>query len=109
MIRSKEEIEKAIQNLMEELIDTAKADNVISDDELAIINKIQDDLMNMQRQIFQVLESDLDDLEFRNLVSDFLEDTIKNAKSVAYDDNILTTDELFLLDKLEEIVHKMVE
>ncbi len=106
MYRKKEQIDREIDKLMKELNKIALFDDVISGDEQAIIDKIADQMKNMQEQIVQVLESELHDEEFNDLLMDCLNDTIVNVEKVAMLDGIITEDEKKLLGVLKEFVNR---
>ncbi len=106
MYRKKEQIDREIDKLMKELNKIALFDDVISGDEQAIIDKIADQMKNMQEQIMQVLESELHDEEFNDLLMDCLNDTIVNVEKVAMLDGIITEDERKLLGVLKEFVNR---
>lgn len=106
MYRNKDQIEKELASCMNDLKDVAMADGQISHDEKAILDQIENDFINLEKQLFQVLESDLQDHEFDDLVMDFLQDVIKDVISVAKKDGKITSDEQRLIRKIEEFVLK---
>jgi signal transduction histidine kinase len=104
--RDKDEIEKQISNLIRELRAVAMEDSRITMEEQALMDKIEEDAHQMQNQIIQVLESDLDDNEFADLVNDFLQDIISNAIKFAKADWVISEDEMRLIGKLLEFTDK---
>jgi hypothetical protein len=104
--RDKDEIEKEISNLIQELRAVALEDSRITMEEQALMDKIEEDAQQMQNQIIQVLESDLDDNEFADLVKDFLQDIISNAIKFAKKDWVISEDEMRLIGKLLEFTDK---
>jgi hypothetical protein len=106
LYRTKEEIDQQISNLIDKLRKTAMEDLQITFEEQAIMDKIEEDLQNLQSQIIQVLESELDDEEFDDLVNDFLNDIIHNIIDVAKLDGTISDDELRLINAVQDFVHK---
>ncbi len=104
MYRTREKIDKSIKILLEDLNNIALEDEIISDDEKAILDKINYELHNLQTQIMQILESDLDDDEFHDILKDTLHDIIVNVKIVADADGKITEDENKLLKRLQEFI-----
>ena len=50
----------------------------------------------------QILKDDLDDHEFLDIATQILQDIVENAKRVANKDEVVTDDEMRLLEKLTE-------
>ena len=104
MYRKKEQIDQEIDKLMTELNNVAMIDNVISQDENAIIAKIREELKNLEKQLVQILESELEDHEFNDILIDCLDDCIVKVEKVAMEDGIITDDEQQLIKVLKEFV-----
>ena len=104
MYRKKEQIDQEIDKLMTELNKVAMIDNVISQDENAIITKIREELKNLENQLVQILESELEDNEFNDILIDFLDDCIVKVEKIALEDGIITDDEQQLIKVLKEFV-----
>ena len=104
MYRSLENIQQAVKLCMSELKSIALQDNVITDDEKAILDKIEFDFSNLENQIIQVLESDLSEDEFQDLITDFLEDVVSNVTHLAMSDETITDDEQNLIDRIKKFV-----
>lgn len=107
MYRSLDNIQEAIKLCLKELRDIALEDQIITEDEQAIITKIEYDFNNLETQVVQVLESDLSEDEFQDLIADFLEDVVENVTLVAMADNHITEDEEKLIDRIRKFVEGM--
>ncbi len=102
MYRTAEEINEAITQCLIELREIALEDQIITQDERAILDKIEEDFKNLQNQVIQVLESDLPEDEFQDIILDFLDDTVENVVNIAMEDGTITKDEQNLINRLKE-------
>jgi len=104
MYHSLDNIQQAINTCLAELKEIALEDHVITDDEQAILTKISEDFTHLEKQVIQVLESDLSEDDFQDLILDFLSDIVTNATKVAMADHKITEDEQKLLDRIQKFV-----
>lgn len=102
MFRNEEEVKKKFNEFLESLIDTAMEDQKISSDEQVLIDCIKEDIEDLEEQIMQILSDDLDDTEFRDLMTQFMGDIIDHATKVANEDEEITEEESKLLNHLKE-------
>lgn len=100
MYRSKESINTEINTLLKDLYTIAREDNIISLDEKFILDEINQGLKNLQIQVFQILESNLSDEEFNDILIDLLHDIIDNVVKTAEADGVITGDEKKLVDRI---------
>ncbi|MCY3410148.1 MAG: hypothetical protein INQ03_00795 [Candidatus Heimdallarchaeota archaeon] len=106
MYRNKEEIDLAIENYLKNLQRVALKDDIITLDEERIISWAIDAFKNMQLQLYEVLESGLNDTEFYELLKDMQHDIIENALRIANEDDVITDDERALIDELHRALHQ---
>ncbi|MFW9992058.1 MAG: hypothetical protein ACFFD4_08340 [Candidatus Odinarchaeota archaeon] len=106
MYRNKDHIDQELQRCIRELREIALEDEEITPEEKALLDKIEEDFTQLEKQLFQVLESNLDDEEFQELLLDFLNHIADNAFKVAYEDGIISPDEQKLLDKIKDFINK---
>ena len=106
MYRNEDIIKKELADFYETLIEIAKADGVITDEELKILLTIEEGLKNLEDQLINVLKSELTDEEFRDLKHQILEDIIINTTAVAREDDVITEDEFILLERLREYANQ---
>ena len=108
MYRTKGQVDQAILTCIQDLEAIAMQDNVVTDDEKVLLEGIKHEFSNMQQQLVQVLESNLDEEEFNDLMYDMLGDIVTEAEKVANADHKISEDEKALLDRLSKLVHQGV-
>ena len=106
VIRDKEKIKAELKDLLDSLVEIAKEDGVITDDEANIIDEVGKGIEDLEHQVFQILNSDLSETDFKELTNEILKTLVYNATKVAMQDEVLTEDENRLLKKLEEFTEK---
>ncbi len=104
MYRNRREISKILEEVCVSLKEVALEDNEITSEEQAILDIVNTGIANLEEQIFQMLESELDETEFVDLVTEVFNDIIKNVVNEAKLDGIITSDEQKLIDKLRSFV-----
>lgn len=105
MYRTAEEIKIRLIRVTERLRQIAMEDEIITPDEQTILDIVKTGVKNLEIQVIQVLESDLGEEEFQDLVIEVFNDIIKNVVTAANLDGIITSDEQKLIDQLREIVN----
>ncbi|MDH5402643.1 MAG: hypothetical protein OEZ01_05275 [Candidatus Heimdallarchaeota archaeon] len=108
MHRTVEEINDLLDKFIDLLITTAMEDEILSSDEHAIIVSIKEDITNLQKQVIQILQDDLDESEFIDIIEQVFSSALENATRIAKADNIITEEEAILLQKLKEFVESGV-
>jgi hypothetical protein len=106
LLRDKNQIEQELQRCFRELREIALEDKEITSEEEAILNKIETDFTHLEEQLIQVLESNLDEEEFQELIREFLGSITENAYKIAYKDGIITLDEQKLLAKIKDFTSR---
>ncbi|RMG30585.1 MAG: hypothetical protein D6732_16080 [Methanobacteriota archaeon] len=104
MYRDRAEISTILNSVCIALKEVAMEDNEITQEEQAILDIVNTGISNLEDQILQMLESELDENEFVDLVTEVFNDIIKNVVNEAKLDGIITTDEQKLIDKLRSFV-----
>ncbi len=106
MHKSIEDIKKELNQLSESLESIALEDNQITEDEQAILDLVLRGITTLESQHLEILQTDLDDEEYKEIVLDFLRDLLYNAMNKAKEDGVVTPDEEKLLNKLESFIEK---
>lgn len=106
MYRTKDQIDTCIIECIKDLEEIAMRDNVLTEEEDLILDQIRSEFSNLQDQLIQVLESNLSESEFNELLIDMLHDIVENIMAVAMADNNISDDERVLIVKLHDFAHK---
>lgn len=100
MYRDRDMVIKFLQEVCISLEEIALEDNQITDEEQAILDIVKTGTRNLEEQVIQMLESELEDNEFIDLVTEVFNDIIKNVVYEAKLDGVITSDEQRLIDRL---------
>ena len=106
MHRTKDQIDAGIKECMCDLENIALRDKVISEEEALLLTKIRNEFSNLHDQLIQVLESNLSESDFNELLIDMLNDIVDNTMKVAMADNNISDDERALIVRLQDFVQK---
>lgn len=104
MYRTTEEINAAIKKCIYDLFEVALFDGEISPDEQAILDQVKIDFEKLEDQLVSMLKSDLDESEFQIIMNDFLKNSAQNALNIAKEDDLVTLDEQFLINSIQDFV-----
>jgi hypothetical protein len=107
MYRTAAEINHAIKKSIYDLFEVALFDGVISPDEQAILDQIKLDFEKLEDQLVDMLKSDLSDEEFQSVISNFLKEAIDRVTAIANEDDIITDDEKFLINRIQDFIEEL--
>ena len=107
MYRSTEEINAAIKKCIYDLFEVALFDGEITPDEQAILDQVKIDFEKLESQLVSLLKSDLDESEFQKVMNDFLTHAARNATAVANEDDLITLDEQFLINSMQDFIREI--
>ena len=91
-------LEDAFANLLSDMLHTAMEDRKITEDEIAILSFVQDQVEEYKYILAESLQRDPESLN--TLVHNALERLIGEAVSIAKQDNVISDDEIKLLRDL---------
>lgn len=106
MYRTKDQIDAGIKDCLSDLERIAMQDNVLTEEEALILDQIKHEFANLQDQLIQVLESNLSESEFNELLIDMLDDIVENIMAVAMADDNISDDERALIVRLQNFARK---
>ncbi|MHA2028772.1 MAG: hypothetical protein ACXAC2_11765 [Candidatus Kariarchaeaceae archaeon] len=107
MYRTTDEINHAIKKSIYDLFEVAMFDGVISNDEQAILDQIKLDFEKLEKQLVEMLKSDLEEDEFQSVINDFLKKAVNHATAIANEDDFITEDEEFLIRRIQDFIEEL--
>ncbi|OLS28920.1 MAG: hypothetical protein HeimC2_03580 [Candidatus Heimdallarchaeota archaeon LC_2] len=105
MKRDRNEIDNTLNVWLNKLKAVSRTDNVISEDEQALIDIIQEDFILLRSQLNDAVDTDLSDEEFDSVATDFLNDLVYKLIKSAKSDMVINNDELNLINALHKIAN----
>ena len=108
MRRDASTIKNSLNIIIDKLMKIAMSDNILTSDEEALIQSIKTDLTQVEQQLLQVLESDLSDDEFEDLLHQLLHTSLQNATKKAMEDGVVNYDERNILLQLNKLVEQII-
>ncbi len=99
-----EEIKIRVSRLLDTLVTLAMEDNIVTDEEEAIIERIRFALWSMENQFQDYIK--LNEFEFRNKVQDMFDRVIQEVMMKAREDGIITSDENRLITKIKDFLRE---
>ena len=105
MKRDRNEIDNTLNVWLNKLKAVSRTDNVISEDEQALIDIIQEDFILLRSQLNDAVDTDLSDEEFDSIATDFLNDLVYKLIKSAKSDMVINNDELNLINALHKIAN----
>lgn len=97
----------SIRDLFNQLLQKAQEDNVISNEEQAILDKIELDVDKYEKLLKSALEDDVITQTEAKELTDFRANILDGAWVVADGDSIINSDEAVLLNLLLKLLKKM--
>lgn len=105
MKRDRNDIQITLSKWIDKLKLISRSDNVILEDEQRLIDVVREDFVNLRSQLNDAIESDISDLEFKNISTDFLNDLVYKLIKTAKTDNVINNSELNLINALHKIAN----
>lgn len=102
MYRDRDEIKRNLQDFFTSLVALANEDDVITEEEQNVLDKIKEGIDDLEEQLFQVLESNLSIAEIKDIERQILQDIVHNTMNVIEEDGVVSKDESVLLTQLEK-------
>ena len=90
--------------MLDELINLANLDNLITEEEDMIIEACREKIWALQNEFTQMVENNLDLPSVRSKVKSMLKNIIHTAAEAARADGKITSDELYLVDRLNKYI-----
>ncbi len=101
--RTKEDIEKALNNLLDKATAIARADGIITDDEKELLDQLQLTVKDLDPGTYAILDNDLSEVEFRDLLDQLQKQIFENLlERLKKRKKQLTVDQQRLIDLLME-------
>jgi hypothetical protein len=98
------EIRYKLSNLIDHVIETAFQDKVISSDEETLIEVIRGEMRNLEKQIKQLVESQITIDSAEQRIRDMFEMVLTQTAQTAKNDGTITADELMIIDRLAKYI-----
>ncbi len=97
-----EEIRIRLSRLLDTLVTLAMEDNLVTDDEEAIIERIRFALWSLENEFQELIK--LDEYSFRNKMQSMFDKVLQDVISTARADGLITSDENRLIKKIKEFL-----
>ncbi len=103
MIRTREDIEKALNRLLDKAVAIARADGIITDEEKEILDQLKLSVRDLDPGTYEILDNDLSEVEFRDLLDQLQKQIFENLlQKLKKRSKPLTADQQRLIDLLME-------
>ncbi len=103
LIRTREDIEKALNRLLDKAVAIARADGIITDEEKEILDQLEVTVKDIDPGSYQILDNDLSEVEFRDLLDQLQRQIFENLLAkLQKRKKPLTEDQQRLIDLLME-------
>lgn len=101
--RTREDIEKALNNLLDKATSIARADGIITDEEKELLDQLELTIKDLDPGTYEILDNDLPEVEFRDLLDQLQRQIFENVmQRLKKRKKPLTTDQQRLIDLLME-------
>lgn len=100
------EIHYKLSNLIDYVIETAFQDEIISSDEESLIEVIRGEMWNLEKQIKQLVESQISIDGAEQKIKEMFEMVLSQTAQTAKKDGTITADELLIIDRLAKYIRK---
>jgi len=107
MYRTADEINRAIKKSIYDLFEVALFDGKITEDEQAILDQVTLDFNKLEKQLVAMLKSDLEESEFEEVMVGFLKDAVDHAVAIAKEDDLISEDEKFLINTIQQFIEEL--
>ncbi|MCY3414271.1 MAG: hypothetical protein INQ03_21680 [Candidatus Heimdallarchaeota archaeon] len=101
---TKEQLYLHISKLLDMMVNVAQEDDVITDDEEAIIEVCRQRLWAEHAEFEKYIDDDTPIDEIRDNISNILQKVLKEATETAKTDGTITSDELKLIDQMAKFI-----
>lgn len=97
-----EEIRIRLSRLLDTLVTLAMEDNLVTDDEEAIIERIRFTLWSLENELMDL--ENLDDYQFREKIQNLFDNALQQVIMTARADGLITSEENRLILKIKEFL-----
>ena len=107
MFRTEADIRSSLEQLFDECVVVAMADGVVKADEQAILDDLKVGVQGVERQLMEMLNESHDEEAYNDLIGECFGHLVFNARQVALEDGIITSDEQAMLDSLANYAKRL--
>lgn len=101
---NKSDIDVKISRLLDTIVNLANEDNVMSNDESAIIEAARAKLWGLHKEFEKMIDQQLSLEDARTKTKKYVEQVISEVTNAAKKDNKITSDELILIDRISKFL-----
>lgn len=105
MLPDEVEITSKLRDLLSIIIQEARLNNVISNDEIKLINSVQENIDEFKNKLAKTSRQNLSIEEYNNIMKLVLNGILEDAIMVAKKDQVITEDEEKLLNTIRDFIY----